>query len=182
MGMIDRFIGLGTAARTVSDAAVNVTGVFRENATRRMELDEEAYRHAITQLSAEFGAERRGWFDDMMNGLNRLPRPFLTLGTLGLFVYAMVEPAGFSLRMTGLQTVPEPLWWLLGAIVSFYFGAREAHYFRARSFPQRIEQSVLPAPGAAEHRTVPALPSGPVQPGDNAALQDWLNETKTAAI
>ncbi|WP_422385854.1 3TM-type holin [Paracoccus tegillarcae] len=31
-----------------------------------------------------------------------------------------------------LSLVPEPLWWLLGAIVSFYFGAREAHYFRNR--------------------------------------------------
>jgi hypothetical protein len=31
-----------------------------------------------------------------------------------------------------LNAVPEPLWWLLGAVVAFYFGAREAHYFRAR--------------------------------------------------
>lgn len=75
MGMIDRFIGVGAAAQTISNAATNVTEIFRENATRRMELDEEAYGRAITQLSAEFGAARRGWFDDIMNGLNRLPGP-----------------------------------------------------------------------------------------------------------
>ena len=34
--------------------------------------------------------------------------------------------------MEGLALVPDPLWWLLGAIVSFYFGARELHYQRAR--------------------------------------------------
>ncbi|HMQ40714.1 MAG TPA: holin family protein [Paracoccus sp. (in: a-proteobacteria)] len=174
MGMIDRFLGMGAAAETVSNAAANVTEIFRENATRRMELDEEAYHHAITQLSAEFGANRRGWFDDLMNGLNRLPRPFLTLGTLGLFVYAMIEPAGFSQRMLGLQTVPEPLWWLLGAIVSFYFGAREAHYFRARSFPQKIEKSVLPAPGGPERGSSDMAADGPIGLGDNAALQDWV--------
>ena len=37
--------------------------------------------------------------------------------------------------MQGLALVPEPLWWLMGAIVSFYFGAREAHYFRHRVWP-----------------------------------------------
>ncbi|MDA9789551.1 holin family protein [Amylibacter sp.] len=32
--------------------------------------------------------------------------------------------------MIGLDTVPRELWWLLAAIVSFYFGARELHYVR----------------------------------------------------
>ena len=181
MGMIDRFIGMGSAAQTISNAATNVTEIFRENATRRMELDEEAYGHAITQLSAEFGAARRGWFDDVMNGMNRLPRPLLTLGTIGLFVYAMVEPIGFSNRMTGLQTVPEPLWWLLGAIVSFYFGAREAHYFRSRNFPQRIEKSVLPAPSMTPDLSAPAAGIEGESFGGNAALQDWADERKGAA-
>ncbi|MFD1795707.1 hypothetical protein FQV27_03970 [Paracoccus aurantiacus] len=172
MGMIDRFLGVGAAAQTVSNAAANVTEIFRENATRKMELEEAAYGHAITQLSAEFGAARRGWFDDIVNGMNRLPRPLLTLGTIGLFVYAMVEPIGFSQRMAGLQTVPEPLWWLLGAIVSFYFGAREAHYFRSRSFPQRIEQSVVPLPETGAPEPVQqSITSGNFS--DNAALQDW---------
>ena len=35
-------------------------------------------------------------FDRFVNGLNRLPRPMLALGTLGLFVYAMAAPRGFS--------------------------------------------------------------------------------------
>ena len=35
-----------------------------------------------------------GWFDRLVNGLNRLPRPLLAFGTLGLFIYAMIDPAG----------------------------------------------------------------------------------------
>jgi hypothetical protein len=31
--------------------------------------------------------------------------------------------------------VPEPLWWLLGAVVAFYFGAREAHHLRDTAPP-----------------------------------------------
>lgn len=71
-------------------------------------------------------------YDRVIDGLNRLPRPCLALGTLGLFTYAMADPEGFGRRMRGLAEVPEPLWWLLGAVVSFHFGAREAYYLRGR--------------------------------------------------
>ncbi|MDQ7261186.1 holin family protein [Paracoccus sp. PS-1] len=164
MGLMDRFLGAGAAAATVANAATGMAEVFRENATRRMELDEQAYARAITQHGAEFAAAPRGWFDGMMNGLNRLPRPMMTLGTLALFGYAMVEPEGFGLRMQNLNLVPEPLWWLLGAVISFYFGAREAHYFRSRP--------VIRHTPPATPLTLPAPEAGGSF-GDNPALRDW---------
>ncbi len=74
-------------------------------------------------------------YDRCIDGLNRLPRPLLTLAVLGLFGHAMQDPAGFSLRMRALAEIPEPLWWLIGAVVTFYFGARETHYRRGRAPP-----------------------------------------------
>jgi hypothetical protein len=100
-----------------------------------------------------------------VNGLNRLPRPFLALGTVGLFVYAMMDPQAFSQRMVGLSAVPEPLWWLLGAVVAFYFGARETHYFReSRSTGGRavISQAAVQPPA----------PTPTIAP-ENPALADW---------
>jgi hypothetical protein len=47
----------------------------------------------------------------------------LAFGVLGFFIAAMVDPIWFADRMAGLSLMLEPLWWLLGAIVSFYFGA-----------------------------------------------------------
>ena len=79
---------------------------------------------ALDQYAAKSSVPRKGRFDRVMDGLNHLPRPALALGTLGLFVAAMVDPVWFASRMQGIALVPEPLWWLLGAIVSFYFGAR----------------------------------------------------------
>ncbi len=176
MGVMDRFLGAGAAVTSVANAATGVAEVFRENTTRRMELDEEAYARAMAQLSGEFAAAPRGWFDGLMNGLNRLPRPVMTLGTVGLFVYAMVEPEGFGLRMENLNLVPEPLWWLLGAIISFYFGAREAHYFRARPvIPMAPKaRAGADAGGAAPAATqvTQAAPEGDSF-ADNAALRDW---------
>lgn len=175
MGLMDRFLGASGAVTTVANAATGMAEVFRENSTRRMELDEEAYARAIGQYSAEFAAAPRGWFDGFMNGLNRLPRPLLTLGTLGLFAYAMIEPEGFGLRMTNLNLVPEPLWWLLGAVISFYFGAREAHYFRARPVIRALPAQVAALPPPEDAPTANQAPSQPGNRfGDNAALRDWV--------
>lgn len=164
MGMMGRIFGGGGIA-AAGQAVTGVAEVFTRNATRRMELDEEAYARAIAQHGTEFILPAT-WFDSLVNGLNRLPRPLLALGTLGLFAYAMVEPVGFGARMQGLQQVPEPLWWLLGAIVGFYFGAREAHYFRMKLRPSEAEPQP-DAPISAE----PAAPTGDFS--DNAALRDW---------
>jgi hypothetical protein len=160
MGVIGKPIGGPAAVTALGDAAKGMAEVFVPSATRRMELSAEAQMAALEQLGDEFGNPSVGWFDRLVNGLNRLPRPFLAFGTIGLFVYAMVDPVQFARRMVGLNAVPEPLWWLLGAVVAFYFGAREAHYFRAR--PVAMPGGLAPGAGAA--------PSEP-----NPALEDWRN-------
>lgn len=133
--------GSARNANTLGDGVRGVAEVFHPNATRAMELGHDAYMAAHATHGAEFQHARTGWFDAFVNGLNRLPRPLLALGTLALFVYAMHDPAGFAVRMGGLATVPEPLWWLLGAVVAFYFGARESHHLR---HGWQVARAVLP--------------------------------------
>jgi len=162
MGVIPAILGAG-GVRAAGEAAAGLAEVFVPNATKKMQAAHEAYTAALDEYGEEFRHGRVGWFDSFVNGLNRLPRPFLAFGTLGLFVYAMADPAGFALRMQGLAHVPEPLWWLLAAIVGFYFGAREAHYFRMR--PPKGQR----APAGGE-------PGGPVPQAaadGNAALDEW---------
>ena len=98
--------------------------VFRPNAENQAERDQEYQSAALAQFASEFAIERKGWFDRFIDGLNRLPRPIMALGTIGLFISAMYDPVWFANRMVGLATVPTELWALLGAIVTFYFGAR----------------------------------------------------------
>lgn len=139
-------------------ASTQVIDAVRPNATRQLELGHDAFSAAQAEHAAEFRNIREGFFDAFVNGLNRLPRPLLALGTLSLFIYAMADPAGFSVRMRGLAEVPEPLWWLLGAVVAFYFGARETHHLRARR--------------PSEPPATPHEPSPPDRPR-NSALDDW---------
>lgn len=158
MGLIRWLFGAG-GAQTIG-AARQVAEVFVPNATRAQELAAEARAAALAQHAAEFGQARTGAFDRLIDGLNRLPRPALALGTIGLFVFAMADPDAFAVRMRGLAEVPEPLWWLLGAIVGFYFGAREAHHFRSvrASLPLPDLRAAAPAQPPAER---------------NAALEEW---------
>jgi len=119
MGLMSWIFGGG--ATQMSRAVTDVAEVFTPNATRRMELGHAAFTASVNQHGSEFAHSQSYVFDRFINGLNRLPRPMLALGTLGLFIYSMVDPIGFAKRMEGLGFVPDPLWWLLGAIVSFYF-------------------------------------------------------------
>ena len=155
MGVIGRILGAPAATTAIGQAATTVAEVFTPNATKKMQAAHEAYLKALEQYGDEFQYGRDGWFDRLVNGLNRLPRPFLAFGTIALFIHAMADPEGFTRRMVGLNYVPEPLWWLLAAIVGFYFGAREAHYIRRR-------------PAVAGSDTVPVM-----KPEENAALAEW---------
>jgi hypothetical protein len=109
------FGGTGNVVRETAE-------VFRVNAEAADARAAQMQRAALDQMAAEFRPGGRGLFDRVIDALNRLPRPAMALGTLGLLVSAMVDPLWFGERMAGLALVPEPLWWLLGAIVSFYFG------------------------------------------------------------
>lgn len=171
MGLIGRILGAGAAAKQVGEAVGGVAEVFVGNQAERDASAHARYISAQGQLGAEFTAPGSGGFDRFMNGLNRLPRPLLTLGTLSLFTYAMAEPVGFGARMEGLQLVPEPLWWLLGAIVSFYFGARELHYQRGRT-TVAVSQVSSTASETAQKRGQAVAKSDDPEPILRTVLQD----------
>jgi hypothetical protein len=178
MGLINSILGLGRSAESIGGAVEQVAEIFVPNKTKKMQQQHREFTAALDQFEAEFKQKPRGPFDRFVNALNRLPRPVLALGTVGLFVYAMVDPAGFTTRMQGLAFVPDPLWWLLGAVVSFYFGARELHYFRGGRAAMQAHSN---AAGPLQQTSFSSQPLGLVArqsgPDGNAALDDWRSQT-----
>ncbi len=169
MGMISALFGMlfGSGQNVVKDTVE----VFQENAEAAA-VREAVYRgDALHQFAAEFAVARKGMFDRFMDGLNRVPRPLMALGTIGLFVAAMLDPIWFASRMQGIALVPEPLWWLLGAIVSFYFGAR--YQVKSQDFQSSIAQTMARAGQVVGNLSaLQALESGAEQ-SNNPALNDW---------
>jgi hypothetical protein len=140
------------------DAPRKTIEIFRANSEAKAIREETRLNAALSQFSTEFQLENRSGFDRFIDGINRLPRPLMAFGIIGLFTAAMTDPEWFIARMQGLSFVPEPLWWLLGAIVSFYFGAR--HHAKNTEFHTNIARLMTHAK--------------PIEPSDeNAAIVDW---------
>ncbi|MFN3662282.1 holin family protein [Yoonia sp.] len=157
MGLITGLMGfLFGNSRNV---LVETAQVFRPNAENTAMRDADAKSESLQQFAAEFAHARQGLFDRLVDALNRLPRPMLALGTIWLFVMAMLDPDSFAAGMNGLALVPEPLWWLMGAIVNFYFGAR--HQAKEQDF-----QRILAAASLGRSPK-------PAEPDTNPALRDW---------
>ena len=188
MGLIQSLFGwlFGGGLKDVRRAAE----VFRPNAEAEAQRTAELQAAALRQFGAEF-RQQRGLFDRFIDGLNRLPRPAMALGVLFLIGSAMVDPVWFASRMQGLALVPEPLWWLLGAIVSFYFGAR--HQVKAQAFQASLAQTLArtpqvvrniealrelraDSPGVADAGEDAEVAPGVIGPGENRAVADWAKQ------
>ncbi|GAB4521685.1 MAG: hypothetical protein Tsb0010_05920 [Parvularculaceae bacterium] len=121
----------GAGAREAGAAVREAAAAFIGDKAERDRLAHATREASLYQYKAEFQSGG-GRFDRAVDGLNRLPRPLIALGSIALFAYAMAAPADFAIRMAALALAPTELWWLLGAVVAFYFGARELHYSRRR--------------------------------------------------
>ncbi|GAA6162436.1 holin family protein [Pelagimonas sp. KU-00592-HH] len=170
MGLIARIFGvLFGGDRNVVRETVEV---FRENAEAGAERGVHVQLAAMAAQSAEFRQTGRSRFDRIMDAVNRLPRPMMALGCLGLLGAAMVDPVWFSARMAGIALVPEPLWWLLGVIVSFYFGAR--HQAKGQAFQASIVETIARVPGVVENiKHIKTLDEESVPDDGNPVLEDW---------
>lgn len=161
MGLIVQLLSLlfGDGKNVLAETAE----VFTANAEADSQRDLKRAEAALDQFAKEFQSPAQGRFDRVMDGINRIPRPAMALGTLALFAAAMADPVWFAARMQGLTVVPEPLWWLLGAVVSFYFGAR--HQTKGQEFHRSMAATMARAQAL---RDIPAEPA----PDDNAALAE----------
>jgi len=169
MGVIGPLLGgLFGGGRNVLAETVEV---FRPNAEGEAARGAEAQAAALAQFAAEFG-HGTGRFDRLVDGLNRLPRPMLAFGCIGMFAAALIDPVWFAARMQGLALVPEPMWALMGAIVAFYFGAREMAKARGARMAAEGARLLAQAPEVAENiRRLEALREGGGP--ENPALAAW---------
>jgi hypothetical protein len=95
----------------------------------------------VAEIEAENGAplpeyqpstpQAKQGYNRLIDALNRLPRPLMALLSLAFFIVAGINPPWFETRMQALSAIPEPMWWIVGAVITFFFGARETHYMRS---------------------------------------------------
>ena len=172
MGVVGRILDLvfGGGRNVVAETAE----VFRQNSEKGAAREHDLRGATLAQFGGEFRQSNRGGFDRVMDGINRLPRPLMALGCIGLFVAAMVDPLWFAARMQGIALVPEPLWWLLGVVVSFHLGAR--HQAKGQQFQRDIAQGLTQS--AQVVNAISQIENLAVESSDqsaeiNPALAEW---------
>jgi hypothetical protein len=163
--------------------------VFKPNAetsaerdhVERMALSDQDLA-SLQQFAAEFQArEGRTWWDSLVDGLNRLPRPLITLGILGFFVLAPLQPVRFLEVARIYALMPDGFWALLSVVIAFYFGGRMqlkrqdmtvkgGALLAAREIVAQRAAARPPAPPLPP----PAAPAPPPTPSPNRVVEEWL--------
>lgn len=120
---------MGLFSFLASPAVGAVDGLVKTVFGSRQEREAAAARENTAtndQYAAEFQyRENRNWFDSLVDGLNRLPRPLITLYVSWLvFVLPVTDRVLFTEIMLAYSAVPQLFWGLLSGILAFYFGGR----------------------------------------------------------
>jgi hypothetical protein len=127
---------------------------------------------SLEQFAAEFQprTERTRW-DSFIDGLNRVPRPLITLAVLAFFLLAPLDPLRFAQIARAYDLMPEGFWALLSIIVAFYFGGRmqlKRQDMAIRGGALEVVRELLALQRAARvpdpQRPEPAAAEPPVEP------------------
>ena len=111
----------------------------------RDKFDADDRASSKAQFAAEYG-HNRNWFDSLIDGLNRLPRPVFAFGTIYIFVMCWNDPEAFVAGAINLELMPQEAWWILGTIVVFFFGGRLHKDFGKYKIRKEVLQKYQTAP------------------------------------
>ena len=151
--------GMQGAGAAISEVVRTVKG----DATAREANIHGEQMAVLEQFAAEFaGRPPKTWWDSLVDGLNRLPRPIITFSIIGIFLWALVDPVGFVIYMDAMHVVPDELWLMWLTIVAFWFGGRlVSHDLRK---PKITKEQIELATKLAKARLEAPCPPGTEQP------------------
>ena len=105
-----------------------------------------------------------GWCDGLVDGLNRLVRPVITFGLLGILPAVVIWPEGAAIAFAALALLPAGYWALVTVIIGFYFGGRMQ--LKAQDFQKSVQSGRRSRPRGDRqyqtppHRTLPRAGAG----------------------
>jgi hypothetical protein len=192
MGWLSMITGLFRPAKELIEVFTpNAEGEAQRGHAERLALSAQDLA-SLQQFATEFHprSKRTKW-DSFVDGLNRLPRPLITLSVGAFFVLAPLDPLRFAQVARAYELMPEGFWALLSVIVAFYFGGR----MRLNRDDMAIKGGALAAArevleiqkAKREHdaaaRAPLSQPDAPAEPasGSNRVVEAWKRQRLLAA-
>ena len=103
--------------------ADKIAKTFVGSKQERDQQNHDEFQTVQSSYQAEY-SNTGGIFNSLVDGINRLVRPFFTFGTIALFIWAVIDATAFIDAMGALKTVPIELWTIEGTIIAFWFGSK----------------------------------------------------------
>ena len=150
----------------ILNPAKRLAEVFVPNAERQAGRNFSDSRSAREQFADEFGSDRT-WWDSLINGLNRLPRPIMVFMVITYFYLSFGNPTLFQKINGGLETIPDHMWYICLGIVGFYFPLRTTEKLMKRRRPQVIQGP--PGPQGADGKGY-SITGGIITDGDGKPI------------
>ena len=126
----------------IANPVTKIAGAFIPNAeakSARTAIDVESAR---AQFAAEFG-HGKTWWDSLIDGINRLPRPGFAIGVMVYIYLSFGNPEVFATINVGLATIPEFMQWVILSVIGFYFTLRSGEKFRTMKASETMIQAVM---------------------------------------
>ncbi len=162
--------GLGQAAKAVS----TVAGTFATNKDGQAQRDADYSQAVLGQYAGEFYARaNRTWFDSLVDGINRLIRPVVTLTLLAAMPAAFLWPQSVDLAFAALASLPDAYWAVLSLVLAFYFGGRMQ--LKGQDFRQREMATKAVAEARQSLRPQAETPPRHDQVGSFGTYEEFFN-------
>jgi hypothetical protein len=181
----------GPAKELVEVFKPNAEGEAQRGHAERLALSAQDLA-SLQQFAAEFQPRAKStWWDSFIDGLNRLPRPLITLSVGAFFVLAPLDPLRFAQVARAYELMPDGFWALLSIIVAFYFGGR----MRLKRQDMAVKGGALKAAeellamqrAAREHNEAPGAEPAALEPPSapagqpNRVIEAWQRQRTLAA-
>ena len=128
MNFVSALFGGGLSA--IGSTVEKVAGVFTQNKEKKaqrsqvLDVADLGYRAEVAKQAAREFTQKNNWFDSIIDGICRLPRPLFAFGAMYLCVLPVIDPIYASQVFVSFGLIPAELWYVIGGIIGFYFGFR----------------------------------------------------------
>ncbi|MCP4164014.1 MAG: hypothetical protein GY760_28460 [Deltaproteobacteria bacterium] len=178
----------GKAVKSVFDGVNSVVQTFTGSKKERDKYSHQEYVNTHKSFSSEFhNRNNKNLWDSFWDGLNRMPRSLFVVLIVAYFILSYINPEEFQVLNIGLSTIPEKMWYVLSAIIGFYFCARELHKIRKNKgmsidpveFNKMQEQIYLLRKQKQDEKDLKEFRNDSddfINNIDNPSIDEWINK------
>ncbi len=135
MGITSALIGAGAKALGgLGNTVVNGIKVVKGDKAAREKYAAQQFTGALSLAETEFKTAGDTWFDTLINGISRLPRPITQFSGIAYFYWVAYNSTSVENFGENLQAMPAWFTFMMSSAILFPFGTRgiEKHFVETR--------------------------------------------------